>query len=130
MLVEASTVRWGIEQCFEDGKGYVGIGKYEHRSWPAWHRHMIYVFLALQFLLRLQLRFKKTPALTLPQAHRLVAAVFPHRSLTFQRVNEIVIRVAMILSYKSNRKKRLAMSSLPTVLLLKGPKNDLNKGEY
>ncbi len=58
-LAEASTLRWGIEQCFEDGKGYAGMGKYEHRSWPAWHRHMIYVFLALHFLFRLRLRFKK-----------------------------------------------------------------------
>ena len=32
---------------------------YEHRSWPAWHRHMTYVFLALHLLLRLRLRFKK-----------------------------------------------------------------------
>ena len=31
----------------------------EHRSWPAWHRHMTYVFLALHFLLRLRLLFKK-----------------------------------------------------------------------
>jgi len=58
-LAHASTLRWGIEQCFEDGKGYTGMGKYEHRSWPAWHRHMIYVFLALHFLFRLRLRFKK-----------------------------------------------------------------------
>jgi len=58
-LAYASTLRWGIEQCFEDGKGYTGMGKYEHRSWPAWHRHMIYVFLALHFLFRLRLRFKK-----------------------------------------------------------------------
>jgi SRSO17 transposase len=58
-LAQASTLRWGIEQCFEDGKGYVGMGKYEHRSWPAWHRHMIYAFLALHFLFRLRLRFKK-----------------------------------------------------------------------
>jgi SRSO17 transposase len=58
-LAHASTLRWGIEQCFEDGKGYAGMGKYEHRSWPAWHRHMIYVFLALHFLFRLRLRFKK-----------------------------------------------------------------------
>jgi SRSO17 transposase len=35
------------------------MNQYEHRSWPAWHRHMIYVFLALHFLLRLRLRFKK-----------------------------------------------------------------------
>jgi SRSO17 transposase len=65
-LIHASTLRWGIEQCFEDGKGYVGMGKYEHRSWPAWHRHMIYVFLALHFLLRLRLRFKKNSGADAP----------------------------------------------------------------
>jgi SRSO17 transposase len=65
-LAHASTLRWGIEQCFEDGKGYAGMGKYEHRSWPAWHRHMIYVFLALHFLLRLRLRFKKNSSANAP----------------------------------------------------------------
>lgn len=65
-LAHASTLRWGIEQCFEDGKGYAGMGKYEHRSWPAWHRHMIYVFLALHFLLRLRLRFKKNSSADAP----------------------------------------------------------------
>ena len=52
-------MRWPIEQCFQDGKSHVGMNQYEHRSWPAWHRHMVYVFLALHFLLRLRLRFKK-----------------------------------------------------------------------
>lgn len=58
-LCEAATLRWPIEQCFQDGKSQVGMDHYEHRSWPAWHRHMIYVFLALHFLLRLRMRFKK-----------------------------------------------------------------------
>lgn len=58
-LCEAATLRWPIEQCFQDGKSQVGMNHYEHRSWPAWHRHMIYVFLALHFLLRLRIRFKK-----------------------------------------------------------------------
>jgi SRSO17 transposase len=58
-LCQAATMRWPIEQCFEDGKSEVGMDQYEHRSWPAWHRHMTYVFLALHFLLRLRLRFKK-----------------------------------------------------------------------
>ena len=58
-LCKASTMRWPIEQCFQDGKSHVGMDQYEHRSWPAWHRHMLYVFLALHFLLRLRLRFKK-----------------------------------------------------------------------
>ena len=58
-LVKASTMRWPIEQCFQEGKGQVGMDCYEHRSWPAWHRHMTYVFLALHFMLRIRLRFKK-----------------------------------------------------------------------
>jgi SRSO17 transposase len=58
-LIKASTMRWPIEQCFQEGKGQLGMDYYEHRSWPAWHRHMIYVFLALHFLLRTRLKFKK-----------------------------------------------------------------------
>lgn len=58
-LCKAAIMRWPIEQCFQDGKSQVGMDHYEHRSWPAWHRHMIYVFLSLHFLLRLRLRFKK-----------------------------------------------------------------------
>ena len=61
-LCQAATLRWPIEQCFEEGKGQVGMDHYEHRSWPAWHRHMIYVFLALHFLTRLRIRFKKKPS--------------------------------------------------------------------
>ena len=61
-LVKASTMRWPIEQCFQEGKGQVGMDGYEHRSWPAWHRHMTYVFLALHFLLRMRLLFKKNSA--------------------------------------------------------------------
>ena len=58
-LCGASVMRWPIEQCFEDGKSHLGMDHYEHRSWPAWHRHMLYVFLGLHFLLRMRLRFKK-----------------------------------------------------------------------
>jgi SRSO17 transposase len=58
-MCKASIMRWPIEQCFEEGKGQMGMDAYEHRSWPAWHRHMIYVFLGLHFMLRLRLQFKK-----------------------------------------------------------------------
>jgi SRSO17 transposase len=60
-LCKASIMRWPIEQCFKEGKDQIGMDHYEHRSWPAWHRHMIYVFLALHFLLRLRIRLKKSP---------------------------------------------------------------------
>jgi SRSO17 transposase len=62
-MCEASIMRWPIEQCFEEGKDQLGMNHYEHRSWPAWHRHMIYVLLALNFLLRLRIRFKKNSGL-------------------------------------------------------------------
>lgn len=58
-LCKASVMRWPIEQCFQEGKGNIGMDHYEHRSWPAWHRHMIYVALGLHFLLDLRLRYKK-----------------------------------------------------------------------
>ena len=31
-LAKASTMRWPIEQCFEDGKSYLGMDHYGHRS--------------------------------------------------------------------------------------------------
>jgi SRSO17 transposase len=53
--------RWPIEQCFEDGKKHLGMDHYENRSWKGWHRHMLYVSLAMLFLLRLRLRYIKNP---------------------------------------------------------------------
>ena len=58
-LWNALVSRWPIEQCFEDGKKHLGMDQYENRSWNGWHRHMIYVSLAMLFLLRLRLRYIK-----------------------------------------------------------------------
>jgi SRSO17 transposase len=60
-LVRVSGARWPIERCFEEDKSELGLDHYEHRSWPAWHRHMSLVFLAQLFLLRLRLTYKKSP---------------------------------------------------------------------
>ncbi len=56
-------LRWPIEQCFKEGKSEIGMDHYEHRSWPAWHRHMTFVFLAQLFLLRFRHTLKKKPLL-------------------------------------------------------------------
>jgi SRSO17 transposase len=58
-FVRVSRARWPIERCFEEDKSELGLDHYEHRSWPAWHRHMRLVFLAQLFLVRLRLKFKK-----------------------------------------------------------------------
>lgn len=58
-LHRAATLRWPIEQCFEECKSFLGMGDYEARSWTAWHRHMLLVFIAHLFITELRLRFKK-----------------------------------------------------------------------
>ena len=58
-LIHASTQRWPIEQCFQEDKQQLGMNEYEHRSWAGWHRHMLFVFMAQLFLLKLRGRFKK-----------------------------------------------------------------------
>ena len=56
-LDKAALMRWPIEQCFEECKSYLGMKDYETRSWVAWHRHMLYVFIAHLFITELRLKF-------------------------------------------------------------------------
>lgn len=49
-LVTVAGKRWTIEECFETGKGEVGLGDYEVRHWPGWYRHITLSMLALAFL--------------------------------------------------------------------------------
>jgi len=59
VLIQVSLLRWPIEQCFEECKSDLGMDHYEIRSYPGWHRHMLFVFLAQLFLLEIRLMFKK-----------------------------------------------------------------------
>lgn len=58
-LHKAAIMRWPIEQCFEECKSYLGMGDYEARSWPAWHKHMLFVMVAHLFIIEMRLSFKK-----------------------------------------------------------------------
>ena len=58
-MARICTLRWPVEQSFQQGKSELGMDQYEHRSWHGWYRFMTYVFLAMLFLLQLQQRFKK-----------------------------------------------------------------------
>jgi SRSO17 transposase len=49
-VVRAAAERHRVEQVFEEGKGEVGLGQYEVRSWVGWHHHMALSLLALWFL--------------------------------------------------------------------------------
>lgn len=51
--------RHGIEEMLQAGKGEVGLGQYEVRSWVGWHHHMTLSLLALWFLVLEQSFLKK-----------------------------------------------------------------------
>jgi len=49
-VVRAQRQRHRIEEVFGAGKGEVGLGHYEVRSWVGWHHHMTLCLVALWFL--------------------------------------------------------------------------------
>jgi SRSO17 transposase len=51
-----------VEEDFEDGKGYLGMGHYEGRSWLGWHHHMTLVALAHLLVTGVRQRLKKKRA--------------------------------------------------------------------
>jgi SRSO17 transposase len=59
-LVHLSGTRWPVETSLEEGKGEVGLDQYETRTWRGWYHHMAQSFIALHFLVLIQLKFKKT----------------------------------------------------------------------
>jgi len=50
-VAEAQGRRHGVEEVLQAGKGEVGLGHYEVRSWVGWHHHMTLSLLALWFLI-------------------------------------------------------------------------------
>jgi SRSO17 transposase len=49
-VVGARSERSRVEQVLQEGKGEVGLGHYEVRSWVGWHHHMTLTLLTLWFL--------------------------------------------------------------------------------
>jgi SRSO17 transposase len=50
LLVGVHSERHRAEEVLQEGKGEVGLGQYEVRSWLGWHHHMTLSLLALWFL--------------------------------------------------------------------------------
>jgi len=45
-FVWLSGIRWSVEQCFQECKGQLGMGKYEVRKYTGWNRHMLTCIIA------------------------------------------------------------------------------------
>lgn len=59
-LDRAATLRWPIEQCFEECKSNLGMGDYECRSYQGWSRHMLFVMITHLFATQIWEVFKKS----------------------------------------------------------------------
>jgi SRSO17 transposase len=55
-MAEAIGTRWTVEQCFQEGKGEVGLDHYEVRAWQGWYRHITLCMLAHAFLVVLRMQ--------------------------------------------------------------------------
>jgi SRSO17 transposase len=58
-IVRAHAERHRVEETLQEGKGEVGLGHYEVRSWTGWHHHMTLCLLALLFVVLEKLRLGK-----------------------------------------------------------------------
>jgi SRSO17 transposase len=58
-MAEAIGTRWTVEQCFQEGKGEVGLDHYEVRSFHGWYRHITLCMLAHAFLVVLRIQSQR-----------------------------------------------------------------------
>jgi SRSO17 transposase len=49
-LIRVAGIRWAVEECFQAGKGQVGLDHYQVRRYDAWYRHTTLALVAQGFL--------------------------------------------------------------------------------
>ena len=59
VLDRLATMRWSIEQCFQECKSFLGMTHYETRTYGGWLRHMLMVMIAHLFTTILRLLLQK-----------------------------------------------------------------------
>lgn len=69
-LVEIAHLRWTIEQFHREAKGYLGVDRFEGRTWQGWNHHVTMVLLAYAFLSRLRAQEPARTRPTFPQTAR------------------------------------------------------------
>jgi SRSO17 transposase len=107
-LNRLATSRWSIEQCFQECKSHLGMGHYETRSYPAWHRHMLFVMIAQLFVSTLRDFFAEGEIhLTKSMVLRLIAS-----QISFPTEDEVIGIIVYhskcnLAAYRSHSKKQL-----------------------
>jgi len=107
-LNELATARWSIEQCFQECKSYLGMAHYETRSYPGWHRHMLFVMIAHGFVTKIRNSLsEKEIHLTMPMVRKFIASQIPMLTSLEDIGRTILYNLKRnYASYKSYRKKK------------------------
>lgn len=72
--------RYWIERAFQDAKAHAGMAHCQARNWPAWHRHMALVMMAMLFMLEERESLKSDfPLLSCYDIQVLLARTLPNR---------------------------------------------------
>lgn len=74
-LVEFAHLRWTIEQFHREAKGYLGVDRFEGRTWQGWNHHVTMVLLAYAFLSKLRAQEPGRTRPTFPQTAREVGTL-------------------------------------------------------
>ena len=83
--------RYWVERSIQDGKSECGLADYQLRLWNGWHHHMVMTFLAMLFLLELQLDWvTKAPNLTLQAVREILEVILPKRKITSAGILRII----------------------------------------
>jgi SRSO17 transposase len=86
-MAHVANARHWIEDCFERGKGEVGLDHYEVRAWKGWHHHMTLCMLALWFLVLEQRRLNEnTPAITLQQSAHAIEEIIRDPDISLRQL--------------------------------------------
>jgi len=90
-LAQMSHSRYWMERAIQDAKGEADLDEYELRGWRGWHHHMTLTFLAMLFLLELQLDWKtKAPNLTLQDVREILEVILPKRKITSKEILNLI----------------------------------------
>jgi SRSO17 transposase len=76
-LVRVAGARWPIEECFQTGKGNVGLDNYQVRLYHAWYRHITLAMIAQSFLAVLAHRHRTKKGDPHPTANQPVPTTSP-----------------------------------------------------
>jgi len=102
VLAQKQGQRAFVEKVFEEGKNQLGMGDYQVRSWPGFHKHITLCFLGFYYLTFQKIKYEAQIPLTSPIIRKLVAATIFSAWQSLERTIELSLRNLEQYQYQKN----------------------------